>query len=40
MNPIFTMPGKMGDALMQWPVVHQYIKQTGRRVNLFLDEKT
>ena len=40
MNVVFTMPGKMGDALMQWPIVHQYIKQTGRTVDLWLDEKT
>ena len=40
MNAVFTMPGKMGDALMQWPVVHQYIKQTGRRADLWMDEKT
>lgn len=40
MNVVFTMPGKMGDALMQWPIVHQYIKQTGRRVDIWMDEKT
>ena len=39
MNAVFTMPGKMGDAMLQWPVVHQYIKQTGKNADLWLDEK-
>lgn len=40
MSTVFTMPGKMGDALMQWPVAHQWIKQNGKTCELWIDRKT
>lgn len=41
MSTVFTFPGKMGDALHQWPVVYHYIKQTNDQdIELWLDETT
>lgn len=40
MSTIFTMPGKRGDAILQFPVVHHYAQQTGEKVHLWLDEKS
>lgn len=40
MSLIFTMPGKLGDALLQWPVVYQYCKRENARCTLWLDEKS
>lgn len=37
---VFTMPGKKGDALHQFPIVYWYWKQTGRRSTLWLDKHT
>ena len=40
MSLIFSMPGKIGDALHQFPVVHAYCKQNDVRATLWLDENT
>ena len=40
MSTVFTFPGKMGDAILQWPVAFHYAKQTGNKVELWLDETT
>lgn len=38
MSLVFTMPGKIGDALLQWPVVHWYCTQNHKKATLWLDE--
>lgn len=38
MSLVFTMPGKKGDALLQWPVVYQYCKAHQTSCTLWLDE--
>lgn len=40
MSTVFTFPGKMGDALHQWPIAHHWHKQTGKPFQVWLDEKT
>lgn len=40
MSVVFTMPGKCGDALHQWPIVYHWAKQTGKKCELWMDEKT
>jgi hypothetical protein len=40
MSLVFTMPGKIGDALLQWPVVFHYCRQQELKCTLWLDEKT
>lgn len=40
MSTVFTMPGKMGDALLQWPVVRAWLDQRGQSCELWVDEKT
>lgn len=40
MPTVMTMPGKLGDAVMQWPVAFHYHKQTGEQVEIWMDEKT
>ena len=40
MAVIFSFPGKMGDALHQWPVVYHWAQKTGKKCELWLDEKT
>lgn len=37
---VFTSPGKLGDALLQWPVAYHYCKQQKTTCTLWLDEKT
>ena len=37
---IMTAPGKLGDALMQWPVMYQWAQQTGKTFTAWMDEKT
>jgi hypothetical protein len=37
---VATYPGKLGDALMQWPVMYQWSQQTGKTFTAWLDEKT
>jgi len=32
------MPGKKGDAILQWPVARQWSRQTGKKFVLWLDE--
>lgn len=39
MSLVFTMPGKIGDALLQWPVVYWYCSQNNAKATLWLDEK-
>jgi hypothetical protein len=39
-STVFTMPGKMGDALLQWPVVRAWLDQRGQSCELWVDEKT
>lgn len=40
MSVVFTSPGKLGDAVLQWPVAYTYAKQKGIKIGLWLDEKT
>jgi len=40
MSVVFTMPGKLGDALHQWPVAYHWAKQHGEKFDLWMDEKT
>jgi hypothetical protein len=40
MSTIWTMPGKLGDAILQFPVARQWSRQTGKKFTLWLDEKT
>jgi ADP-heptose:LPS heptosyltransferase len=37
---VFTMPGKAGDALHQWPVAYHWAKQNEQKITLWLDEKS
>lgn len=34
------MPGKMGDALHQWPVAYWWARETGKKFTLWMDEHT
>lgn len=36
----FSMPGKIGDALLQWPVAYHYARERNSTFDLWLDEKT
>jgi hypothetical protein len=40
MSLVFTLPGKIGDALHQWPVAYWHCKATGKKATLWLDENT
>jgi hypothetical protein len=40
MSIVFTFPGKLGDALLQWPVAYQFSKVTNQRFQVWMDEKT
>lgn len=40
MSTVFTMPGKIGDAIMQWPVPFWYAKERNEKITLWLDEGT
>ena len=40
MSTIFTMPGKTGDSVLQFPVIHHWHKQTGEKCEIWMDEKT
>lgn len=35
---IFTLPGKLGDAIHQWPVVHHWTAENRQPVTIWLDE--
>lgn len=37
---VFTMPGKCGDSLMQWPIPYWWAKETGKKFTLWLDENS
>jgi hypothetical protein len=39
-STIFTAPGKLGDALHQWPIAYHWFKKTGEKFDVWLDEKT
>lgn len=40
MSTVFTMPGKMGDAILQWPVVAAWVKKTGKTCTIWADRQT
>jgi len=40
MSMTFTFPGKMGDALHQWPVAYHWAKKTGEKFDAWLDVGT
>lgn len=40
MSTIFTMPGKVGDSILQWPVAFHYARLKGEKIELWLDEAT
>jgi hypothetical protein len=40
MSTVFTMPGKLGDAILQWPVAFHWHRETGEPFEVWLDEKT
>src|SRR3972149_1429150 len=37
-DTIMTLPGKIGDALHQWPIVHHWTMQNHQPVTIWLDE--
>jgi hypothetical protein len=37
---IFSFAGKLGDAIMQWPVAYHWAKQHGQKFTCWLDEKS
>lgn len=37
---IFTLPGKLGDALLQWPIAFHWAKQTGQKFTAWVDENS
>ena len=39
MSAVFTMPGKMGDAILQWPIAYHYGQQVGD-FEVWMDENT
>ena len=39
-DTVFTMPGKLGDAIMQWPVAYQWAKAKGQTFTIWTDEKS
>lgn len=40
MPVVATFPGKMGDAILQWPVMFHWARQTGQQFECWLDEHT
>lgn len=40
MSTVFTFPGKIGDAILQWPVAFAWAKKTGQKFEAWLDKKT
>lgn len=40
MSLVFTMPGKLGDALLEWPVAHRYCVENDLKCTVWLDEAT
>ena len=40
MSLVFTMPGKLGDALHQWPIAFHYCRVNNVKCTLWLDEKS
>src|SRR3990172_730549 len=40
MSTVFTFPGKIGDAILQFPVAYQWHKLTGKTFSCWLDETT
>ena len=40
MATIFTFPGKIGDALLEWPIAAAWHKQTGKPYSVWMDKKT
>lgn len=40
MSLVFTMPGKIGDALLQFPAIYWHCNDTRQKATLWLDEKT
>ena len=37
---VFSCPGKLGDALMEYPVAYQWSKATGKKFSMWLDDGT
>lgn len=37
---VASFPGKIGDALLQWPVMYQWAKKTGKQFECWLDENS
>lgn len=40
MSVVATFPGKLGDALHQWPVMYHWAKKTGQQFECWMDEVT
>lgn len=40
MSVVFTFPGKIGDALLQWPVAFHWAQQTGQKFACWMDRKS
>jgi ADP-heptose:LPS heptosyltransferase len=40
MKTVFSSPGKLGDALLQWPIAYQWSQLNRKHFDLWLDEKT
>lgn len=39
MSTIFTIPGKLGDAILQWPVAYYWANKNAKQITVWLDEK-
>ena len=40
MSTVFTMPGKLGDAIHQWAVAAAWLRESGKTCEAWLDEKS
>ena len=40
MSTVATFPGRLGDAMLQFPVMHQWSKVTGKTFDCWMDERT
>jgi len=39
MSVVFTLPGKLGDALLQYPMAYRWSQENNKRFSLWLDER-
>ena len=39
-DTVFSFPGKLGDAIMQWPIAYHWARQTNKYFTAWMDERT